>query len=248
MNNQAGQEEGFVITDHSKCRCSTGICGNMTAGQGELSPEGYWEFPCAECVAHLRHLEQTSDAQMAKLSDLTNTLCVDQATFRRMRNRWHTTDSLYDTGKPVLDEGIAWILKCFNAIDGIVTNWSCESHPDDPNLEHPHVVLAVTSKGLLALNQIWGSLNDRIERYNRRHSTFMIVDWEIVKLLDPTKNGNVVYANKKNPRYTAHDIQIINMPYKDKYKVLRILGGVVSDYVITHGYSIPTRRKTRIRS
>lgn len=38
-----------MITDHSKCQFSTGIDEQLTAGQGELSTEGFWEFPCPEC-------------------------------------------------------------------------------------------------------------------------------------------------------------------------------------------------------
>jgi hypothetical protein len=35
--------------DHSQCRFSTGIDEMLTAGQGKLSAEGFWEFPCPEC-------------------------------------------------------------------------------------------------------------------------------------------------------------------------------------------------------
>jgi hypothetical protein len=38
-----------MILDHSKCRFSTGIDETLTAGQGKLSAEGFWEFPCLEC-------------------------------------------------------------------------------------------------------------------------------------------------------------------------------------------------------
>ena len=37
------------VTDHSKCKISTGIDEQLTAGQGKLSAEGFWEFPCPEC-------------------------------------------------------------------------------------------------------------------------------------------------------------------------------------------------------
>ena len=32
-----------------KCGRSMGICGSITAGKGELDPNGYWEFPCKQC-------------------------------------------------------------------------------------------------------------------------------------------------------------------------------------------------------
>jgi len=38
------------LTDHSKCIASTGIHGLTTFGQGELDPNGFWEFPCYECA------------------------------------------------------------------------------------------------------------------------------------------------------------------------------------------------------
>lgn len=42
------------VLDHSQCCFSTGICGNSTAGQGELDYNGYWEFPCSLCAAKSR--------------------------------------------------------------------------------------------------------------------------------------------------------------------------------------------------
>jgi hypothetical protein len=38
------------ITDHSKCKFSTGIHDGITAGQGKLDFYGFWEFPCPECA------------------------------------------------------------------------------------------------------------------------------------------------------------------------------------------------------
>jgi predicted RNA-binding Zn-ribbon protein involved in translation (DUF1610 family) len=38
-----------MITDHSKCQFSTGIDEQLTAGQGKLSAEGFWQFPCPKC-------------------------------------------------------------------------------------------------------------------------------------------------------------------------------------------------------
>jgi len=36
--------------DHSKCRISRGICGSITAGQGALDFNGYFEIPCQVCA------------------------------------------------------------------------------------------------------------------------------------------------------------------------------------------------------
>lgn len=38
------------ITDHKKCGFSTGIDGFITAGQGNLDNNGFWEFPCGLCL------------------------------------------------------------------------------------------------------------------------------------------------------------------------------------------------------
>ena len=32
------------------CKVSTGICGSLTFGTGELDNYGYWEKPCLECA------------------------------------------------------------------------------------------------------------------------------------------------------------------------------------------------------
>lgn len=40
--------------DHSKCRVSTGICGSLTFGQGELDPNSYWGFPCEHCAKNYK--------------------------------------------------------------------------------------------------------------------------------------------------------------------------------------------------
>jgi hypothetical protein len=34
------------------CCVSTGICGSLTFGRGELDGLGYWEFPCAICARY----------------------------------------------------------------------------------------------------------------------------------------------------------------------------------------------------
>lgn len=34
------------------CSTSTGICGNITFGSGELDDYGYWEIPCETCSEH----------------------------------------------------------------------------------------------------------------------------------------------------------------------------------------------------
>lgn len=41
--------------DHSKCSISTGIDGSLTAGQGKLDQNGYWQFPCDECRLKVRN-------------------------------------------------------------------------------------------------------------------------------------------------------------------------------------------------
>lgn len=48
-----GTKMDKVITDHSKCRFSTGICGGLTAGQGKLDIYGYWEMPCPICLTEM---------------------------------------------------------------------------------------------------------------------------------------------------------------------------------------------------
>lgn len=35
--------------DHSKCSYSTGIDDSLTAGQGALDHNGFWQIPCPEC-------------------------------------------------------------------------------------------------------------------------------------------------------------------------------------------------------
>ena len=32
------------------CSSSTGICGSITFGYGDLDDNGYWEFPCETCA------------------------------------------------------------------------------------------------------------------------------------------------------------------------------------------------------
>lgn len=42
-----------MITDHTKCRFSTGIDEQLTAGQGKLDENGFWQFPCPDCEDRL---------------------------------------------------------------------------------------------------------------------------------------------------------------------------------------------------
>jgi len=32
------------------CKVSTGICGSITFGCGDLDEHGYWEYPCEVCA------------------------------------------------------------------------------------------------------------------------------------------------------------------------------------------------------
>jgi hypothetical protein len=41
---------------HEECGFSTGICGRITAGTGELDANGYWEFPCEQCASAMTFL------------------------------------------------------------------------------------------------------------------------------------------------------------------------------------------------
>lgn len=36
--------------NHERCVASTGICGRLTFGQGDLDDHGYWARPCWECA------------------------------------------------------------------------------------------------------------------------------------------------------------------------------------------------------
>lgn len=54
------------------CKVSTGICGSLTFGSGELDPNGYWEYPCEVCAeAHLsRHPNDVVWPRVVKTADL----------------------------------------------------------------------------------------------------------------------------------------------------------------------------------
>jgi len=51
--------------DHSKCCFSTGICGSITAGQGKLDENGYWEFPCPECAIKANEMDNESTLKIS---------------------------------------------------------------------------------------------------------------------------------------------------------------------------------------
>lgn len=40
------------------CSVSTGIHDGLTFGKGELSSNGFWEFPCFECARHAEIRDQ----------------------------------------------------------------------------------------------------------------------------------------------------------------------------------------------
>jgi hypothetical protein len=39
----------YVACGNPECRVSTGIDGSTTHGSGELSDNGFWEYPCQVC-------------------------------------------------------------------------------------------------------------------------------------------------------------------------------------------------------
>ena len=56
-----------------KCNCntSTGICGSITRGTGQLDFNGYWEFPCTHGNAFTEYHEEDYEE-----TDACKTLCV----------------------------------------------------------------------------------------------------------------------------------------------------------------------------
>jgi hypothetical protein len=50
--------------DNPECCASTGICGSITAGTGELSDYGYFEFPCYICPKRFEHLNEEESEQL----------------------------------------------------------------------------------------------------------------------------------------------------------------------------------------
>lgn len=57
-----------------ECSTSTGICGTITQGKGELSGNGYWEFPCEVCEEHYA----TQDRQLEKGDKMLTKIHVTQ--------------------------------------------------------------------------------------------------------------------------------------------------------------------------
>jgi hypothetical protein len=48
--------------DHSKCRISRGICGSITAGQGVLDSNGYFEISCQVCADKIAKREREAQS------------------------------------------------------------------------------------------------------------------------------------------------------------------------------------------
>lgn len=55
--------------DHSKCRASTGIDETITAGQGKLDENGFWEIPCPECALRFAKLVDRSSGDDAIIDE-----------------------------------------------------------------------------------------------------------------------------------------------------------------------------------
>jgi hypothetical protein len=59
---------------------STGVCGNITYGYGDLNPDGYWEFPVpTKLVEYVRELKDTIEALSSREQNLL--LRMNQAIF-----------------------------------------------------------------------------------------------------------------------------------------------------------------------
>lgn len=56
------------------CGCSTGICGNLTFGRGNLDPNGYWEFPCEKCALAFVAAHGTLDTEVLYPSEYTKAM------------------------------------------------------------------------------------------------------------------------------------------------------------------------------
>lgn len=58
------------------CSISTGICGRLTFGSGDLDPNGYWEFACRLCAAdHAKeHKEYEEEVWPTEKDSITHDL------------------------------------------------------------------------------------------------------------------------------------------------------------------------------
>jgi len=68
----------------SDCGASTGICGSMTFGKGNLDYYGYWEFPCKVCEKAWKDLNEkpffSSPVSIFKISKNHNRLLINKET------------------------------------------------------------------------------------------------------------------------------------------------------------------------
>lgn len=168
---------------------------------------------------------------MSDLTDFTQGWCVDAEQLKRFKTRWEYTIFKYDRGAPCLDKGIVPTLRYLNSIEGVATVWSCESHAEDEALQTPHVILALTHEGILAIKEIWMSLVQKIDQYNKQHKKLFMIDWSICKLLDCTASDMPVDSSSKLVFYTAHNLAIHNLWPGDKKAALNLLHRAVVQYV-----------------
>jgi hypothetical protein len=59
-----------------ECKVSTGICGSITFGYGELDYYGYWEFPCYKCAREWKRIYPKDECWPDNVSS-NHEFCVD---------------------------------------------------------------------------------------------------------------------------------------------------------------------------
>jgi len=66
------------MIDHSKCRASTGIDDTITAGQGKLDENGFWEIPCPECELKFSRLLDNSRHDNSLMDEIERSIEFDR--------------------------------------------------------------------------------------------------------------------------------------------------------------------------
>lgn len=106
-----------MIKDHSKCQFSTGICGTLTAGQGKLDDNGYWELPCPECVAKfelpLQKLEPVVKESSLTISNSLGLRAVNFVSMMKLNLEWRQSNNT------IKDEEVLLLMECNAILDQV---------------------------------------------------------------------------------------------------------------------------------
>lgn len=88
---------------------------------------------------------------------------VSEELFTEFRKNWV---EWYNAGMPDCDENLKDLIVKFNKLEGVVTRFCCDGHPDEDEGNSFYICTVCTEEGIKNIFDIYGMVRDQLPRTN----------------------------------------------------------------------------------